>query len=91
LPEIREVVATGHALLASPHWIQVFADVLDLPVTASGVEEGSARGAAVHVLERLGAEPDPAPLGRVYEPDAARTEIYAAARERQRELYERLY
>ncbi|MDX6507399.1 MAG: gluconokinase [Gaiellaceae bacterium] len=91
LPEIRELVATGHALLASPQWVQVFADVLDRPVTASGVEEGSARGAAVHVLERLGVEPEPAPLGEVYEPDAGRTAIYAAARERQRELYARLF
>jgi gluconokinase len=91
LPEVREVVATGHALLASPAWIQVCADVLGCPVSASAVAEGSARGAAVHALERLGADPEPAPLGQVYEPDLARTEIYAAARERQRELYERLF
>jgi len=64
--------------------------VLGLPVTASRVAEGSARGAAVHVLERLGIEPEPAPLGRTHEPDPERTEIYAAARERQRELYRRL-
>jgi gluconokinase len=91
LPEVREVVATGHALLASPEWTQLFADVLDRPVTASAVAEGSARGAAVHVLERLGAEPEPAPLGRAHEPNPERTEIYAAARERQRDLYERLF
>jgi gluconokinase len=90
LPGVREVVATGHALLSSPGWIQLCADVLGRPVTESAVPEGSARGAAVHVLERLGAEPEPAPLGRVYEPDPSRTEIYAAARERQRELYRRL-
>ena len=91
LPEVREVVATGHALLASPAWIQLCADVLDRPVTASAVPEGSARGAAVYVLERLGAEADPAPLGRTYEADAGRAEIYAAARERQRDLYRRLF
>ena len=91
LPDVREVVATGHALLASPAWTQVFADVLGRPVTASAVAEGSARGAAVHMLERLGAEPEPAPLGRAHEPDPDRTEIYAAARERQRDLYERLF
>jgi gluconokinase len=90
LPEVREVVATGYALLASPEWTQVFADVLGRPVTESGVAEGSARGAAVHVLERLGVEPEAAPLGRVHEPDSGRTEVYAAARERQRELYRRL-
>jgi gluconokinase len=91
LPEVREVVGTGHALLASPAWIQLCADVLDRPVTASAVPEGSARGAAVYALERLGAEPGPAPLGRTYEPDPRRAEIYAAARERQRNLYRRLF
>jgi gluconokinase len=91
LPEVREVVATGHALLASPEWTQLFADVLDRPVTASAVAEGSARGAAVYVLERLGATPEKAPLGRVHEPDRERTEIYGAARDRQRELYRRLF
>ena len=69
----------------------MFADVLGRPVTASMVGEGSARGAAVYVLERLGIDPDPAPLGETYEPDPERTEIYTAARRRQRELYERLF
>jgi gluconokinase len=91
LPEVREVVATGRALLGSPAWIQLFADVLGRPVTASAVAEASARGAAVHALERLGATPDEAPLGRTYEPDPGRGEIYAAARERQRDLYDRLF
>ena len=91
LPDVREIVATGHALLDSPRWIQLCADVLGLPVAASAVPEGSARGAAVQALERLGADPEPAPLGRVYEPDPRRTDVYAAARERQRELYRRLF
>ncbi len=91
LPEVTEVVATGHALLADSAWAQVCADVLRRPVTASAVAEGSARGAAVHALERLGATPDPAPLGQGYEPDPTRAEVYAAARARQRELYERLF
>ena len=90
LPGVREIVATGGALLANRDWIQLCADVLGTPVTASGVEEGSARGAAVYALERLGADADPAPLGRVYEPDARRNELYAAARDRQRELYRAL-
>jgi sugar (pentulose or hexulose) kinase len=67
------------------------ANALGRPITASSVAEGSARGAAVHALERLGVEPDPAPLGLVYEPDPATAEIYAAARERQRDLYNRLF
>ena len=90
LPEIREVVATGHALLASDRWTQLCADVLGRPVTASGVSEGSARGAALHALVRVGADPEPAPLGRTYEPDPSRAEVYLEARQRQRELYRRL-
>jgi gluconokinase len=91
LPEVREVVATGGALREDEWWLQVFADALALPVTASAVEEGSARGAAVHVLERLGVEPEPAPLGETYEPHPERTAIYAAARQRQRALYDELF
>ena len=45
----------------------------------------------MYVLERLGAEPDAAPLGRTYEPNRARTEVYREARERQRELYQHLF
>jgi gluconokinase len=90
MPEVRDVVATGAALLANEDWAQIAADVLGRPVTLSGVEEGSARGAAVAALERLGETPAEAPLGRTIEPRLDRTEIYAAARERQSQLYERL-
>jgi gluconokinase len=90
MPEVEEVVATGGALLADPAWIQVFADVLGRPVVASGVEEGSARGAAVIALERLGARPAPAPLGARFDPRPERHEAYRSARDRQRDLYKRL-
>ena len=91
LPAVREVVATGHALLESDWWMQVFADALGRPVVVSDVAEGSARGAAVHVLERLGADPEPAPLGRRHEPDPERGKVYDAARARQRALYDELF
>ena len=91
VPDVREVVATGHSLLQSDWWMQVFADALGRPVVVSDVAEGSARGAAAYVLERLGAEADPAPLGRAHQPDPERGEVYAAARERQRKLYEELF
>ena len=91
LPDVREVVATGHSLLQSGWWMQVFADALGRRVVVSDVAEGSARGAAVYVLERLGAEVDPAPLGRAHQPDPGRGEVYVAARERQRKLYEELF
>jgi gluconokinase len=90
MPEVREVVATGAALLRNPDWAQICADALGCPVRMSAVAEASARGAAVAALERLGETPADAPLGRVVEPRLDRLEAHLAARERQRELYRRL-
>jgi len=90
LPELEEVVATGGGLLADPEWIQLMADALARPVTASAVEEASLRGAAVAVLERLGYDATQAPLGDVFHPREARAETYRSARERQQRLYEEL-
>ena len=87
LPEARELVATGAALERNPDWGQILADVIGRPVLR-GVGEGSARGAAVIALERLGVEPPPAPLGPGFEPRPGRFEAHRAARERQRLLYE---
>ena len=65
---LESVVATGHALLANDAWLQILADVLGRPVEVSGEPEGSARGAAVVALERLGLAVPPAPIARVVEP-----------------------
>jgi gluconokinase len=83
---LESVVATGHAALVSDTWLQILADVLGRPVEVSGEAEGSARGAAVAVLERLGAVVPPAPIARVVEPRLERLEIHSAAREEQRRL-----
>jgi gluconokinase len=88
LPGIEEIVVTGGALLKDPDWVQIMADSLGRPVTTSEVEEASLRGAAVVVLERLGATPKAAPLGPVVEPRPDKVEVFRAARERQRALYE---
>ncbi len=90
LPEVEEVVATGGGLLADRGWIQVMADALARPVTASLVEEASLRGAAVVTLERLGHEAPEAPLGEVFHPREERADAYRSARERQQRLYEEL-
>ena len=75
LPGIATVVATGGTLLRLPWLMQLFADALDRPVVMSGAGEGSARGAAIAALERVGIVPTIAavrsPLGRTYRPDAA--------------------
>jgi gluconokinase len=88
MPGIEEIVVTGGALLKDPDWVQIMADALGRPVTTSGVREASLRGAAVVVLERLGETPAPARLGGVVEPRTDKVEVFRAARERQRRLYE---
>jgi gluconokinase len=81
---IESVVATGRALLANPDWLQVLADVVGQPVEVSGVAEGSARGAAMVALERLGLPVPPAPVARVVQPRAAQREIHLRSRQVQR-------
>jgi gluconokinase len=90
LPGEHTVVGTGGGLVNSPAWTQIMADALGRPVVHSRVAEGSSRGAAVMALELLGETPGEAPLGETFEPDPEATEAYAAARERQQALYERV-
>jgi len=87
MPEVRDIVAAGGALRASPAWTQILADVLERPLALSAVPEASARGAAVAALERLGERPSPPPIARMFEPRSERAWAYRAARERQRALY----
>lgn len=91
IPPPREVIASGAALLHSPVWIQILADVLGVPVVASGEEEASARGAALVALRALGMlqtfDELPAALGETYEPNPEHGEIYQRARKRQESLY----
>jgi gluconokinase len=75
-------------LLRDADWVQIMADALGRPLTVSGVEEASLRGAAVVALERLGESPRAGVLGRVVEPRPDRVDAFRAARERQRRLYE---
>jgi gluconokinase len=89
LGDVESVVATGGALLANPDWVQVLADVLGRPVEVSGVREGSARGAAVLALERLGLAVPDAPIDAVVEPRTERHEVHVQARAEQEHLLER--
>ena len=90
LPDVREVVATGGALLHDHDWIQIMADALARPVSVSGVPEASLRGAAVLAHEREGHKAAEAPIAEVVEPRADRAEAYQAAREAQQKLYDAL-
>jgi len=81
---VTSVVATGAGLLANPGWLQVLADVLGQPVEVSGVAEGSARGAALIALERVGLPVPEAPIARVVEPRLDRYERYLHVRQAER-------
>ncbi|MHB8618802.1 MAG: gluconokinase [Chloroflexota bacterium] len=86
-----EVVASGSAILRSPAWLQILADVLNRPVLASAQLEATSRGTALLALEALGLLPNLATAqvasGQVYQPDAGRHGRYQAAMDRQRQLY----
>ena len=95
-PGPSRLIANGGAVLHSPLWLQMLADVLGAPVAASGEAEATSRGAALLALRGLGLiaglqDPStPAALGRTYAPDAARHARYRAGAARQRRLYELL-
>jgi gluconokinase len=94
MPRAEQLVASGGGLLRSPAWTQIMADVMGVPVVASAVPEASSRGAALLALQAFGHIPElnavPAPLGEVYEPNAANYERYQRGRERQQRLYDLL-
>ena len=95
MPNAREVVATGGALLHSPTWMQILADVLGRPVLASAEPQASSRGAALLALDTLGLLETPLDelrpdVSRRFEPVPEHTRRYQAAAERQRHLYDAL-
>ncbi|MGC8832649.1 MAG: gluconokinase [Armatimonadota bacterium] len=87
------VVATGKALLGSPAWMQIMADVLGRTVVESLEQEASSRGAALLALTVLGKlkglEKASFAFGKVYEPRIDHHEVYMKALERQNRWYER--
>jgi gluconokinase len=94
------VVANGAALLNSPAWLQLVADVFGHELIAlSAKEEASARGAALLALEAIGVlpdltrAPDPAahPDATRYLPDPDRYATYRAALLRGARLERLLY
>lgn len=87
----HRLIASGGALLNSPAWLQIMADVLGRPVVASAEPEVTSRGVALLALEALGALPSldaaPATDGALYAPDPAHHQRYQAAITRQQQLY----
>ncbi len=94
LPPEAQIVASGAALLQSPAWIQIIADVLGRPVITTHEAEASSRGAVLLAAEALGllsspAEAPPA-FGPVYTPDPSRHACYEQGLARHRRLYRTL-
>jgi gluconokinase len=88
------IVASGGALHASSVWAQIVADVMGRPLSISGAEESSSRGAVLLALEArdkiksIGEES--AARERIVQPEMIHQELYRRARERQQKIYERL-
>ena len=92
LGDPREVVASGAALLHSPVWTQIMADTLPHTVIQCLEPEATSRGAALLALERLdAAAPAAAQYGNSIAPTDANTLLCAAAFERQKLLYTKLF
>jgi gluconokinase len=92
--KIREIIASGGALRASPVWTQIIADVLARELSLPDTREASSRGAVLLALEMLGkiesVERQATPKGRRFKFDKKRNLIYRKARERHRHFYELL-
>ena len=92
--EGAEVMAGGGALQSSPAWARMMADAFDTPIHLLEDAEITARGVALlmrHSLDGVPLDADPPAIARVIEPEFDRVRRLRAARERQNDLYRRLY
>jgi gluconokinase len=93
LPGDPLVVVSGGAMESSPAWVQILSDVLGRPVTLTRYDEPSARGTALLAAYSLGLITSLAadrPVGKVYEPDPGRYQVYQEAASRQQEFYQKM-
>ena len=90
-PDVQ-IVAAGGPLENVPLWSRMVADVLGKTLLLSSVTEVTSRGVAVLICESLtGQLPPDVQVKREVEPDAAAHAVYAAAAQRNNELYDTLY
>jgi len=94
VPQAKEVVASGGALLKSPAWTRILADVLGRGIIPSAEPEASSRGAALLTLEALGLVPTletlPASFDAPIPADRDHHARYMAALRRQKDHYDKL-
>ncbi|MCA1553984.1 MAG: carbohydrate kinase, partial [Chloroflexi bacterium] len=94
VPNVRHIIASGGAASASPLWMQTVADALNETVVVLAEREATSHGAALLVLEAVGAlriEDATFAMRAQHEPRAAQHAIYLHALERQQQLYARLF
>lgn len=88
------VMAGGGALQSSPAWARMMADAFDSPIHLLAEAEITARGVALMMRRSLDGIPpdaDQPAIEQVIEPAPERVELMRGARERQIDLYRRLY
>ncbi|UWX97102.1 ribulokinase [Arthrobacter zhaoxinii] len=92
---VTEFIAAG-GLVKNKFLMQVYADVLDMPISVIGSDQGPALGSAIHAAVAAGAYPDvraaAAAMGRVqqkaYLPDPARALTYTQLYEEYETLHD---
>ena len=89
--KVREIIASGGALRASPVWTQIIADVLGQNMSLPDTREASSRGAVLLALEMIGKiesiEKTETPKGRQFKFDKKRNAVYRKARARHEKFY----
>ncbi len=89
--EIKQIIASGGALRASPVWTQIICDTLGQKMQLPDTREASSRGAVLLALESIGKIEDisklKTPEGTKFNFDKKRNTIYQKARKRHREIY----
>ncbi|MCY4062193.1 MAG: FGGY-family carbohydrate kinase [Chloroflexi bacterium] len=92
--ETAEVMAGGGALQSSPAWARMMADAFDTPIHLLAETEITARGVALMMrrsLDGVTLDAEPPEVERVIEPEPERVRLLQRARQRQLDLYRRLY
>ncbi len=86
------LVGSGGALLASPTWCQIVADVCGVPLEIADVPEATSRGVAQLAIGNWQKKVSQLPVAnsKLFKPNDTHHNIYRAAMARQQELYAKL-
>jgi len=92
---VKEFIAAG-GLIKNSFVMQIYADVLNMPITIIASAQGPALGSAIHAAVAAGAYPDVVTAGAAmggvaqesYQPNAANAKVYDQLYRHYNELYE---